>query len=63
VRLPHVIDKHALARQHLHQPGDHGLQQRMQVAFGGRSSLDEDRRAIGTAAVHPGPAPDSAGEY
>ena len=51
--LPHLLDQHAPAREQLHQPGDDGLQQRMQLVVGGRSRLDEGRRAIGGAAVHP----------
>jgi hypothetical protein len=53
VGLAHVLDQHAPAREHLHQPGDDGLQQRMQFVVGGCLRLDEGRRAIGTAAVHP----------
>jgi hypothetical protein len=53
VGLAHVLDQHAPAREHLYQPLDHGLQQRMQLVVGGRSRLDEGRRAIDAAAVHP----------
>ncbi|MBK8865765.1 MAG: hypothetical protein IPN37_17740 [Betaproteobacteria bacterium] len=36
VGLAHVFDQHAPAREHLHQPGDDGLQQRVQFVVGGR---------------------------
>jgi hypothetical protein len=51
VGLAHVLDQHASAREHLHQPGDDDLQQRVQLAFGGRIRLDEGRRVIGAAAI------------
>ena len=53
VGLAHVFDQHAPAREHLHQPGDDGLQQRVQFVVGGRIRLNEGRRTIGVAAVHP----------
>jgi hypothetical protein len=53
VALPHLLDQHASAREHLHEPGDHGLQQRVQLVVGGRIRLDKGWRAIGAAPVHP----------
>jgi hypothetical protein len=51
VGQPYVLDQHASAREHLHEPGDDGLKQRVQRVVGGRSRLDEGGRAVGTAAV------------
>ena len=51
--LPHLLDQHAPAREHLHQPGDDRVQQRVQFVVCGRTGLDEHRHAIGTAPVHP----------
>ena len=53
VGLAHVFDQHAPAREQLHQPGDDRLQQRVQLVVGGRVRLDERRRAVGAAPVHP----------
>jgi hypothetical protein len=53
VGLAHLLDQHTPAREYLHEPGDDGLQQRVQLVVGGRIRLDEGRRAIGAAAVHP----------
>lgn len=39
--LPHLLDQHAPARERLHEPGDDGLHQRVQLLVGGRSRLDE----------------------
>jgi hypothetical protein len=50
--LPHLLDQHTPAREHLHQPGDDGAQQRVQFLVGGRTGLDETGHAIGVAAVH-----------
>ena len=50
--LAHLLDQHAPARQHLHKPGDDGLQQRVQFVVAGRTRLDEGWRAVGAAAVH-----------
>ena len=50
--LAHFLDQHAAAREHLHQPGDDGLQQRVKFLAGGRTHLDEGLRAIDAAAVH-----------
>ena len=52
VGLPHVLDQHTPASEHLHEPGDDGLQQRVQRVVGGRTRLDEAGRAVGVAAVH-----------
>jgi hypothetical protein len=35
--MPHLLDRHALARAHLHQPGDDRVQQRVQFVFAGRN--------------------------
>jgi hypothetical protein len=51
VGLAHVLDQHTPAREHLHQPGDQGLQQRMHLVVGGRIRLDEGRLAIAIAAA------------
>ena len=51
--LPHLLDQHAPAREHLHQPGDDRVQQRVQFVVCGRTGLDEHRHAIGAAPVHP----------
>ncbi|MCX8004013.1 MAG: hypothetical protein N2688_03500, partial [Burkholderiaceae bacterium] len=53
VGLAHVLDQHAPAREHPHQPGDDGLQQRVDLLVGGRAHFDELRHAPDTAAVHP----------
>ena len=53
VGLAHVLDQHAPAREHLHEPGYDGLQQRVQSLVGGRIGLNEGRRTICVAAVHP----------
>jgi len=53
IGLSHVLDQHAPAREHLHQPGDDGLQQHVQFFVGGRTRLDEGRYTIGAAPVHP----------
>jgi hypothetical protein len=50
--LAHVLDQHAAAREHLHQPLDHGLQQCVRFFVGGRTGLNEAGRAVGVAAVH-----------
>jgi hypothetical protein len=50
--LAHVLDQHAPAREHLHQPGDDGLQQRVQLVVGGRTGLDEGWHTVGLTAVH-----------
>lgn len=39
--LPPLLDQHAPARELLHEPGDDGLHQRVQLLVGGRSRLDE----------------------
>ena len=52
VSLARVLDQHAPAREHLHQPGDDGLQQRVQLVVGRRIHLDEHRLAIVAALVH-----------
>ena len=52
VGLAHLLDQHAPAREQLHQPGDDGLQQRVQFVVGGRSGFNEQRQTIGTAPVH-----------
>ena len=51
--LPHLLDQHAPAREHLHEPGDDDLQQRVQLFVGGRSRLDAAGCDIGAAPVHP----------
>ena len=51
--LTHLLDQHAPAREHLYQPGDDRLQQRVQFVVGGPTGLDEHRHAIGAAPVHP----------
>jgi hypothetical protein len=53
VGLPHLLDQHAPAREHLHQPGDDRVQQRVQFVVGGRTGFDEHRHAFGAAPVHP----------
>jgi hypothetical protein len=50
---PHLLDQNAPARQHLHQPGDDRVQQRVQFVVAGRTGFDEHRHAIGAASVHP----------
>ena len=35
--LPHLLDQHTPAREHLHQPGDDGVQQRTQFLVSGRT--------------------------
>lgn len=50
---PQPLDQHASTRVHLHEPGDDGLQQRVQFFVGGRSRLNEGGCAIGAAPVHP----------
>ena len=52
VGLPHLLDQHASAREHLHQPGDDRVQQRVQFVVCGRTGLDEHWHTIGTAPVH-----------
>ncbi|HMO49441.1 MAG TPA: hypothetical protein PKB14_25870 [Rubrivivax sp.] len=49
----HVLDQHAPAREHIHQPGDDRLQQRMHLVVGGRARFNELRHAIGTTPVRP----------
>ena len=39
-------------REHLHQPGDDRVPQRVQLVIAGRPGLDEGRHTIGAAAVH-----------
>ncbi len=51
--LPHLLDQYAPAREHIYEPGDDGLQQRVQLFVGGRSRLDESGCAIGAAPLHP----------
>lgn len=51
--LPHLLDQPAPAREHLHEPGDDGLQQRVKLFVGERSRLDEGGCAIGAAPLHP----------
>ena len=48
----HVLDQHASAREHLHEPGKDGLQQRVQFLVGGRAGFDGAKHDIGTAVVH-----------
>jgi hypothetical protein len=52
VGLAHVVDQHAPAREHLHEPGDDGVQQCIELVVGRRTRLDETGHAIGVAAVH-----------
>ena len=35
VDLPHLLDQHAVAREHLYQPGDDRVQQRVQLVVAG----------------------------
>lgn len=49
---PHLLDQHAPAREHFHEPGDDGLQLRVQLFVDGCSGLDEGECAIGAAPVH-----------
>jgi hypothetical protein len=53
VGLAHVLDQHAPAREHLHEPGNDGVQQCTELVVGRRTRLDETGHAIGVAAVHP----------
>lgn len=46
-----VLDRHAPAREHPHEPGRDGVQQRIEPVVGRRTRLDETVPAIGTAAV------------
>ena len=48
---PILFDEHAAARQQLHQPGDHLVQQRLQLLVGGCGYFDKHRLAVG-APVH-----------
>jgi hypothetical protein len=52
VGLAKVLDQHAPAREHLHQPGDEGLQQRTHLVVGGRAHFNKLRHTIGTTPVH-----------
>ncbi len=49
VGLAHLLDQHAVAREHLHQPGDDRVQQRVQFVVCGRTGFDEHRHTIGAA--------------
>jgi hypothetical protein len=53
VGLAHLLEQHAPAREHLHQPGNDGLQQRVQLVVAGRAYLDEAGQAVGVAPIHP----------
>ena len=53
VGLAHVRDQHAPAREHLHEPGNDGVQQCIELVIGRRARLDETGHAISVAAVHP----------
>lgn len=48
-----LVYQHSLAREHLHETGDDGLQQRVQLIVGGRSRLDKGGCIIGAAPIHP----------
>jgi len=48
--LARVFHQHALAREHLYQPGDDGLQQRAQLIVGGRAGLDEGWHTVSATA-------------
>ena len=50
---PALMDQHAPAREHLHQPGNDRLQKRVQFIVVGFARVDEARQTIGTARVHP----------
>ena len=52
VGLAHVLDQHASAREHHHEPGNDGLQQCVEILVGGRTRLDEAGRTVGVAAAH-----------
>ena len=41
IGLAHFLDQHAPASEQLHEPGDDGLQQRVQLVVGERAYLDE----------------------
>jgi hypothetical protein len=45
VGLPHLLDQNSPAREHLHQPGDGRVQQRVQFVVAGRTGFDEQRHA------------------
>ena len=53
VDLPHLLDQHAVAREHLHQSGDDRVQQRVQFVVCGLTGFDEGRHSIAAAPVHP----------
>ncbi|MBL0296725.1 MAG: hypothetical protein IPQ21_05900 [Betaproteobacteria bacterium] len=53
VGLAHVLDQHTPAREHLHEPGDDGLQQRVPRLVAGRTDLDEAGQTVGVAPIHP----------
>ena len=54
--LLQLLDQHAFAPEHLHEPGDEGLQQRVQFIACGRPRLDEGRRdPAGGASARPAP--------
>ncbi len=46
VGLAHLLDQHAPAREHLHEPGDDRLQQRIQLVVCGRTGFDEQKPAF-----------------
>jgi hypothetical protein len=50
--LAHVFHQHAPAREQRHQPGDDGLQQRVQLVVGRGTRLDEGWHTVGATAVH-----------
>jgi hypothetical protein len=52
VGLAHLLDQHTPAREHLHESGNDGLQQRVQFLVGGRTGLDDSGHAIDVTAVH-----------
>ena len=49
---PTPSDRQATAREHLDQPGDDRLQQRLQFVVCGRTGFDEYRHTIAAAPVH-----------
>ena len=64
VGLPHVLDQHTPASEHLHEPGDDGLQQRVQRVVGGRTRLDEaGRAAVAYVGLEPGSVQQMAREH